>query len=108
MSPRLPGGETVLAAWPQPAALLDVAGRVVLANAALRGALGGAVLIRTGDAAARLFPAAEVAIQAALRGENPAPVVVEAVGLLRLVPLGGADGALLLLESLEPGMGARL
>jgi two-component system cell cycle sensor histidine kinase/response regulator CckA len=74
----------------------------------LRGALGGAVLIRTGDAAARLFPAAEVAIQAALRGESPAPVAVEAVGLLRLVPLGRADGALLLLESLAPGMGARL
>jgi two-component system, cell cycle sensor histidine kinase and response regulator CckA len=108
MSPRLPGGEAVIAAWPQPAALLDVAGRVVLANAALRGALGGAVLIRTGDAAARLFPAAEIAIQAALRGESPAPVAVEAVGLLRLVPLGGADGALLLLESLAPGVGARL
>jgi two-component system cell cycle sensor histidine kinase/response regulator CckA len=108
MSPRLPGGEAVIAAWPQPAALLDVAGRVVLANAALRGALGGAVLIRTGDAAARLFPAAELAIQAALRGESPAPVAVEAVGLLRLVPLGRADGALLLLESLAPGMGARL
>jgi two-component system cell cycle sensor histidine kinase/response regulator CckA len=108
MSPRLPGGEAVIAAWPQPAALLDVAGRVVLANAALRGALGGAVLIRSGDAAARLFPAAELAIQAALRGETPAPVAVEAVGLLRLVPLGRADGALLLLEALAPGIGARL
>jgi len=108
MTMKMPGGEVVIAAWPQPAALLDVAGRVVLANPALRGALGGAVLIRTGDLAARLFPAAEAAIQAALRGESPAPVAVEAVGLLRLVPMGASGGALLLLESLAPGMGARL
>jgi two-component system cell cycle sensor histidine kinase/response regulator CckA len=104
----LPATEALIAAWPQPAALLDAGGRVVLANPALRGALGGAVLIRPGDVAARLFPAAEAAIQGALRGESPAPVVVQAVGLLRMVPLPPSGGALMLLESLAPGMGARL
>ncbi|UPY38725.1 ATP-binding protein [Sediminicoccus sp. KRV36] len=108
MTVRAPGAEVVLSAWPHSAALLDVAGRVVLANAALRGALGGAVLIRPGDVAARLFPAAEAAIHAALGGAHPAPVLVEAVGLLRLVPLGASAGALLLLEPMAPGLGARL
>lgn len=101
-------GEAVIAAWPQPVALLDGTGRVVLANSALRGALGGAVLIRPGDLAVRLFPAAAAEIQAALGGTSPAPVQIESVGLLRLVPLGGTPGALLLLEALAPGMGARL
>jgi two-component system cell cycle sensor histidine kinase/response regulator CckA len=74
----------------------------------MRGALGGAVLIRPGEVAARLFPAAEGAIRAALAGQAPPPVEVVSVGLLRLVPLGPASGALLLLEGLAPGLGARL
>ncbi|MEI6161006.1 MAG: ATP-binding protein, partial [Roseococcus sp.] len=108
MIAKIPGGEAVISAWPQPAALLDVAGRVVLANATLRGALGGAVLIRPGDTAARLFPAAEAAIRSALSGVTPAPVPLETIGLLRLVPLGASGGALLLLEPMAPGTGARL
>ena len=108
MNLKSPSGEAVIAAWPQPAALLDAAGRVVLANAALRGALGGAVLIRPGDLAARLFPGAKAEIQAALGGGSPAPVQVDAVGLLRLVPLADSTGALLLLEAMAPGMAARL
>lgn len=100
--------EVVVAALPQPAALLDGSGRLVLANAAMRGALGGAVLIRPGDVVARVFPATEDAIHAALSGRNPPPVEVEAVGLVRLVPLGATGGALLLLEAGTPGMGARL
>jgi two-component system cell cycle sensor histidine kinase/response regulator CckA len=103
-----PGAESVVTALPQPAALLDIGGRVVLANAAMRGALGGAVLIRPGEVAARLFPTAEATIQAALAGQAPLPVEVPAVGLLRLMPLGAGSGALLLLEGTAPGMGARL
>lgn len=103
-----PTAEALVTALPQPAALLDLAGRVVLANATMRSALGGAVLIRPGEVAARLFPAAEGAIRAALAGQSPAPVEVAAVGLLRLVPLGAGSGALLLLEGMAPGLGARL
>jgi two-component system cell cycle sensor histidine kinase/response regulator CckA len=102
------GAEAVVAALPHPAALLDVAGRVVLANAALRGALGGALLVRPGEVAARLFPGTEVAIRAALEGQAPPPVEVAGAGLLRLVPLGPGAGALMLLEGVAPGMGARL
>ncbi len=112
MSLKPASGQAVVTAWPQPAALIDMGGRVVLANPAMRSALGGAVLIRPGDAAARIFPAAEAAIHAALRGESPAPVPAEghgeALGMLRLVPLNDGAGALLLLESLAPSQGARL
>ena len=87
MMSRSPSGEALISALPQPAALLDLAGRVLLANAAMRTALGGAVLMRPGDLATRLFPSAQAEIQAALSGQSPAPVNVESVGLLRLVPL---------------------
>lgn len=108
MSLKPPSGEAVVTAWPQPALLIDTAGRVVLANAGMRSALGGAVLIRPGDAAMRIFPAAEPAIRAALLGEAPAPIHAEGLGILRLVPLGHGAGALLLLEPLAPSQGARL
>jgi len=108
MSLKSPSGQAVVTAWPQPAALIDMGGRVVLANPAMRSTLGGGVLIRPGDAATRLFPSAEAAIRAALRGEVPAPTVAEGLGMLRLVPLGEGAGALLLLESLAPSQGARL
>ncbi|WP_431302317.1 ATP-binding protein [Sediminicoccus sp. BL-A-41-H5] len=103
-----PTAEALVTAMPQPAALLDIGGRVVLANAAMRGALGGAVLIRPGEIAARLFPAAEGAIRAALAGQSPPLVEIASVGLLRLVPLSSGSGALLLLEGVAPGLGARL
>jgi len=108
MSLKPPSGEAVVIAWPQPAALIDLGGRMVLANAAMRSALGGAVLIRPGDAATRLFPAAEAAIRGALRGEVPAPILAEGQGMLRLMPLGPGAGVLLLLEALAPSQGARL
>ena len=108
MMSRSPSGEAVISALPQPAALLDLAGRVLLANAAMRSALGGAVLMRPGDLATRLFPAAQAEIQAALAGQSPAPVNVESVGLLRLMPLVASAGALLLLEPAAPGTGARM
>ncbi|MDB5412881.1 MAG: hybrid sensor histidine kinase/response regulator [Rubritepida sp.] len=110
MAPRggMPTAEAVVAAMPQPAVLLDPAGRILLANAALRVALGGAVLIRPGEFGVKLFPFAEAAIAAALRGESPAPVTAEGGGQLRAAPLTAGAGALLLLEPAAPSGGARL
>lgn len=108
MISRPPGADMIIAALPQPAALLDGVGRVVLVNAALRIALGGAVLVRPGDVASRLFPGAEPAIEAALAGEAPPPVMAPPHGMLRLIPLVEAGGALLLLEPAVPNMAARL
>lgn len=102
-----PGAEAVIAVLPQAALLLDAAGRIVLANPALRRSLEGALLIRPGDEAARVFPIAGEAIAAALRGETPAAVPVDSGGLLRALPLDGA-GAVLLLEPPSGGGSARL
>jgi len=102
----IPPAETLIAALPHPAAVIDSAGRVQFANAAMRRALGGAVLIRPGDAASRLFPVAEAAIAAALQGRTPEPVAGGGEGLLRVLPAGG--GALLVLEPPSAGGLARL
>ena len=103
-----PDAAALIAALPQPAALLDRMGRVLAANGALRGALGGAVLVRNGDLAARLFPAADAAIMAALSGSTPAAITLETQGQLRLIPLADLGGALLLLEPLAPELAARM
>ncbi|TCH97158.1 response regulator [Roseococcus sp. SYP-B2431] len=99
---NLAGAEAVIAALPQPALLLDSAGRILVANLALRRSLEGGLLIRPGDEAARVFPAAAEVMAAALRGETPIAVPVEGGGRLRALPLGGA-GAMILLEPAAGG-----
>ena len=101
------GADAVVAVLPQPALLLDAAGCVLRANPALRRSLEGGVLIRPGDDAARVFPAAAEAIAAALRGETPMPASVAGGGMLRALPLAGG-GAILLLEPAAAGGTARL
>jgi two-component system cell cycle sensor histidine kinase/response regulator CckA len=101
------GAEAVIMVLPQPALLLDSSGRIVLANPALRRSLEGGLLIRSGEDAARVFPAAGAAISAALRGETPIAIPVEDGGMLRALPLTGM-GAVLLLEPASSGGSARL
>ena len=102
-----PRADQVVSALPQPALLLDSGGRIVEANAALRRRLEGGLLIRVGDEAARVFPAAADAIAAALRGEKPPAVEASGGNVLHALPLDGA-GAVLLLEPATGGGAARL
>ena len=53
------GASAMLAAWPEPAALLDRQGRVLVVNAAGQALLGAALPTRPGDDARAWFPFAE-------------------------------------------------
>jgi two-component system cell cycle sensor histidine kinase/response regulator CckA len=64
-----PGVEALLAALPQPAALLDGAGALVAANAGFRRGLGGVRPWLPGEALLARLPEAEAALAAALAGE---------------------------------------
>ncbi|WP_424813860.1 ATP-binding protein [Roseococcus sp. YIM B11640] len=92
------GPEALIAALPQPAALLDAQGRLIAANGGLRARIGGAVLLRAGDDAALLMPEASGAI-AAIRGGEAEALAASALGRFRA--LRAAEGVLLLLEPPE-------
>ncbi|MFN3448573.1 MAG: hypothetical protein ACK44F_07735, partial [Roseococcus sp.] len=64
-----PGVEALLAALPQPAALLDGAGALVAANAGFRRGLGGVRPWLPGESLLARLPEAEAALAAALAGE---------------------------------------
>ncbi|WP_421992819.1 ATP-binding protein [Roseococcus sp.] len=103
----LAGVEAVVELLPRPALLVDAVGRIVAMNRALRQGMEGGLLIRVGDEAGRVFPAAAVAIETALRDSTPVAVVLENQGVLRVLPLRGA-GAVLLLEAAAGGGAGRL
>jgi two-component system cell cycle sensor histidine kinase/response regulator CckA len=102
----LPGTEALLAALPQPAALLDGAGRVLTVNPAFRAAVGGALPWRTGELAADLLPEGAAIVAAALGGQ-PGRAALSRTGLvLAATPCGG--GVLLALAPEQDNAADRL
>lgn len=102
----VPGTETLLAALPQPAALLDAAGRVLAVNAPFRAAVGGPLPWRSGEAAADLLPEIAPALGEALAGRAGRVVLARSGLTLAAVPCG--EGVLLALAPQQDTAAERL